>query len=70
MAMLDVSGGPFPNGKVSVITISELRCAGCDVVPTPGGGANHVTVITPNPLLPEQAKCIADKFSVITNPSK
>jgi hypothetical protein len=37
-----VGGGPFPHGKISVTTVGDLRCIRCDVVPSPGGGTNHV----------------------------
>jgi RHS repeat-associated protein len=61
-----VGGGPFPHGKVSVTTVKELRCIGCDVVKSPGAGANHVTV-TPGPATPAQ---ISEKFTVQPNPAR
>lgn len=61
-----VGGGPFPHGQVSVTTAGQLRCIGCSVVPSPGGGANHVTV-TPGTATPED---IARQFVPRPNPGK
>jgi RHS repeat-associated protein len=61
-----VGGGPFPHGQVSVTTVGNLRAIGCDVVPSPGGGANHVTVI-PGSATPSQ---IASQFSQTPNPAR
>jgi RHS repeat-associated protein len=59
-------GGPFPNGKISVTTAGKLRCIGCDVVPSPGAGANHVTVQT-NSVSPTD---ISAAFEQLPNPGK
>lgn len=61
-----VGNGPFPHGQVSVTTVGKLRCIGCDIVPSPGGGANHVTV-TPGPATPAQ---ISDQFRPQPNPAR
>ncbi|WP_437307161.1 DUF6531 domain-containing protein [Sorangium sp. So ce388] len=61
-----VGGGPFPHGQVSVTTAGKLRSIGCDVVPSPGGGANHVTV-TPGTATPTQ---ISQQFTPQPNPAK
>jgi RHS repeat-associated protein len=61
-----VGGGPLPHGKISVTTVGELRCIGCNVVPSPGGGANHVTV-APGTASPAQ---ISNQFRVHPNPAR
>jgi Pretoxin HINT domain len=61
-----VGGGAFPHGKVSVTTAGKLRCIGCDVVSSPGGGANHVTVTLGN-ATPSQ---ISAQFTVQPNPAR
>jgi RHS repeat-associated protein len=61
-----VGGGPFPHGKISVTTAGELRCIGCEVVPSPGGGANHVTVV-PGTATSGQ---ISDVFEILPNPAR
>ncbi len=61
-----VGGGPFPHGQVSVSTAGKLRCIGCDVVRSPGGGANHVTV-TPGPATPAE---ISAQFAQRPNPAR
>ncbi|MBK8252951.1 MAG: RHS repeat-associated core domain-containing protein [Polyangiaceae bacterium] len=61
-----VGGGPFPHGKVSVTTAGKLRGIGCEVVPSPGAGANHVTVV-PGGASPAE---ISQQFVVISNPGK
>jgi len=50
-----VGGGPFPHGQVSVSSAGQLRGVGADVVPSPGAGANHVTV-TPGQATPAPTK--------------
>lgn len=61
-----VGGGPFPNNKISVSTQEELCSIGCTITPSPGGGANHVTV-TPGTATPAE---ISAKFTVRPNPAK
>jgi hypothetical protein len=61
-----VGNGPFPNGQVSVSTAGQLRCIGCDVIPSPGAGANHVTV-TPGPATPAQ---ISEQLKPRRNPAR
>ncbi len=61
-----VGGGPFPHGQVSVTTAGKLRCIGCDVVPSPGAGANHVTVV-PGRATPSE---ISDIFVPRPNPAR
>jgi hypothetical protein len=61
-----LGGGPFPHRQVSVSTVDKLRCVGCDVVASPGGGANHVTV-TPGPASPVD---ISRQFTPRPNPAR
>jgi len=61
-----VGSVPFPHGQVSVTTAAELRRVGCDVVTSPGGGANHVTV-TSGPASPAQ---ISGLFEPRPNPAR
>jgi RHS repeat-associated protein len=61
-----VGGGPFPHGQVSVTTAGKLRCLGCDVVSSPGAGANHVTVV-PGRATPAE---ISDLFVPRPNPAR
>ena len=61
-----VGGGPFPHGQVSVTTAGQLRSIGCEVVPSPGGGANHVTVV-PGSATPAQ---ISQQFTPRPNPAR
>jgi len=61
-----VGNKPFPHNQVSVTTVGDLKCIGCDVVPSPGAGANHVTV-TPGSATPEQ---ISEVFTQQPNPAK
>ena len=61
-----VGGGPFPHGQVSVSTAGQLRCVGCDVVPSPGAGANHVTV-TPGGATPAE---ISRQFTQRSNSAR
>jgi hypothetical protein len=42
-------GGRFPNRRISITTVQELRAAGVTVnFPTPGAGAHHGTVVVPS----------------------
>jgi len=61
-----IGNKPFPHGKVSVTTAGQLRCIGCEVIPSPGAGANHVTV-TPGPATPAK---ISEQFIVQPNPAR
>jgi hypothetical protein len=61
-----IGNGPFPHGKISVTTAGELRCVGCEVVLSPGSGANHVTV-TPGPATPAD---ISEQFVMQPNPAR
>jgi hypothetical protein len=61
-----LGGKPFPHGKVSHTTAGELRRVGCDVLCTPGGGANHVTVV-PGGTSPT---IISELFDIIINPAR
>jgi hypothetical protein len=43
-------GGRYPNRRISVSTVQQLRGAGVTVhFPTPGAGAHHGTVVVPSP---------------------
>ncbi len=52
--------------STSVSTAGQLRCAGCQVVPSQGAGANHVTV-SPGSATPAK---INEQFTVQASPAK
>ena len=54
---------------IGVSTVSRLNAIGSSVLSSPGFGAFHATVVTPNPLSGAQATAISGAFAVIPNPS-
>jgi len=60
--------GSFPNKKISVTTVAQVRGLGFDVVRTPGRGF-HATVIVPAAWTPADAARLAGAFLVQLNPA-
>jgi hypothetical protein len=62
-------GGQFRNRQISVTTRTALQQRGFELVfPTPGRGAYHATVRTPDPLSPETAAVLSGLFVQRVNP--
>jgi hypothetical protein len=57
-----------PNRRVGVLTVSEVRGLGYDVVRTPGKG-HHATVVVPAEWGRDAADILARSFRVASNPS-